>query len=170
MNPACTARIQKEIAMFQRSAGDGVMLDPLDGKGKQQAFDSISRSRPQNIVHSPTDMQNLTAQITGPEDSPYTAGIFKVSLQVPPRYPFEPPRVRFITPIYHPNIDSDGRICLDTLKVQPQGTWSPSVNISTLLLTIRQDNLTPIAPPPKPPLIPAPNVFLQVADGSSQRG
>ena len=36
-----------------------------------------------------------------------------------------------------PNIDSDGRICLDTLKMQPQGSWAPAVNINTLLLTIR---------------------------------
>ena len=36
------------------------------------------------------------------------------------RYPFEPPRVRFITPVFHPNIDGEGRICLDTLKMQPQ--------------------------------------------------
>jgi ubiquitin-conjugating enzyme E2 T len=53
------------------------------------------------------------------------------------KYPFEPPQVRFITLVYHPNIDSMGRICLDTLKAQPQGSWAPSVNINTLLLSIR---------------------------------
>lgn len=38
---------------------------------------------------------------------------------------------------WQPNIDSDGRICLDTLKMQPQGSWAPAVNLNTLLLTIR---------------------------------
>ena len=47
------------------------------------------------------------------------------------RYPFEPPKVCFITKIYHPNIDDQGRICLDVLKMPPQGSWRPAHNIST---------------------------------------
>ena len=83
------------------------------------------------------NMLNLEAQIEGPQDSPYEEGTFRLNVQIPERYPLEPPRVRFLTPIYHPNIDSDGRICLDTLKMQPHGSWSPSINLNTLLLTIR---------------------------------
>ena len=83
------------------------------------------------------NMLNLEAQIAGPAGSSFEEGTFHLSVQITERYPLEPPRVRFKTPIYHPNIDSDGRICLDTLKVQPQGCWSPSININTLLLTIR---------------------------------
>lgn len=36
------------------------------------------------------------------------------------RYPFEPPKMRFLTPIYHPNIDNSGRICHDALKLPPK--------------------------------------------------
>lgn len=53
------------------------------------------------------------------------------------RYPFEPPSVQFVTPIYHPNIDSSGRICLDTLNMPPKGAWKPSLNIPTVLSTVR---------------------------------
>lgn len=52
------------------------------------------------------------------------------------RYPMEPPKVRFVTPVYHPNIDAEGRICLDILNPPPKGAWKPSLNISTVLSSI----------------------------------
>lgn len=64
-------------------------------------------------------LKSCSLEITGPEDSPYEDGIFELDLSVTNRYPFEPPKLRFITPIYHPNIDSTGRICLDLLKMPP---------------------------------------------------
>eukprot|EP00698_Gefionella_okellyi_P009777 TRINITY_DN2505_c0_g1_i1.p1 TRINITY_DN2505_c0_g1~~TRINITY_DN2505_c0_g1_i1.p1 ORF type:complete len:212 (+),score=42.95 TRINITY_DN2505_c0_g1_i1:301-936(+) len=80
----------------------------------------------------------LEAQIDGPDDTPYAKGIFKLEVIVPDRYPFEPPRIRFITPIYHPNIDSGGLICLNTLNLPPKGVWTPSLNIPAVLTTIHQ--------------------------------
>ena len=78
------------------------------------------------------------AEIRGPKDSPYEGGIFKVELRVSDRYPFEPPRVSFLTPIYHPNIDSAGIICLDTLNMPPKGSWSPGSNLCTTLASVEQ--------------------------------
>ncbi|CAO3680996.1 unnamed protein product [Umbelopsis ramanniana] len=44
--------------------------------------------------------------------------------------------MRFITPIYHPNIDEAGRICADILKMPPAGNWVPALNLSTVLLAL----------------------------------
>jgi ubiquitin-conjugating enzyme E2 T len=63
--------------------------------------------------------------------------MFELEITVPDRYPFEPPQMRFLTPIYHPNIDDAGRICLDLLKMPPHGAWKPSLNIASLLVSIQ---------------------------------
>ena len=40
-----------------------------------------------------------------------------MSLEFPDKYPHEPPKVKFTSPCFHPNVDDKGNICLDTLKV-----------------------------------------------------
>jgi ubiquitin-conjugating enzyme E2 T len=82
-------------------------------------------------------LSNLIIQdIRGPTDSPFEDGTFKLDVQIPQRYPFDPPQIRFVTPIYHPNIDEAGRICADILKMPPAGSWKPALNLSTVLLAL----------------------------------
>lgn len=79
----------------------------------------------------------LDAEIRGAADTPYEGGLFRLEVCIPAEYPLKPPRVRFVTKIYHPNIDSQGRICLDSLNMPPKGAWKPSLNVATLLTTIQ---------------------------------
>ncbi|KAK3424477.1 hypothetical protein EUGRSUZ_F01226 [Eucalyptus grandis] len=84
------------------------------------------------ISASPSEdnMRYFNVMILGPTQSPYEGGVFKLELFLPEEYPMAAPKVRFLTKIYHPNIDKLGRICLDILKDK----WSPALQIRTVLL------------------------------------
>jgi ubiquitin-conjugating enzyme E2 D len=68
----------------------------------------------------------------GPPGSPYHGGIFHAVFIIPKSYPMEPPYCRFITKVYHPNIDLRGRICFDILNDQ----WGPSMTLTGILISI----------------------------------
>ncbi|KAH1057232.1 hypothetical protein J1N35_035297 [Gossypium stocksii] len=112
-------RMQKELKLL--------LVDPPHGA----SFPTLSS---QSDI---TDLSSIHAQIEGPEETVYSKGIFEIKIQIPERYPLQPPIVTFATPIYHPNIDNGGRICLDILNLPPKGAWQPSLNISTVLTSIR---------------------------------
>lgn len=78
------------------------------------------------------DLFNWKGIIKGPEDSPYENGTFHLTIKFPNDYPFRPPKIHFLTKIYHPNINQTGSICLDILKDQ----WSPALSIHKVLLSI----------------------------------
>ncbi|CAG2105070.1 unnamed protein product [Medioppia subpectinata] len=94
---------------------------------------------------------DLRGRITGPPDTPYEGGLFHLEIKgerglrqscvtlsivvaVPETYPFNPPKVRFVTKVWHPNISSvTGAICLDILKDQ----WAAAMTIRTVLLSLQ---------------------------------
>lgn len=77
-------------------------------------------TRSKQVDHYEIVSDILLSEIQGPQDTPYENGIFKLEINIPKRYPIEPPSIRFVTPIYHPNIDNGGRICLDILNMPPK--------------------------------------------------
>jgi ubiquitin-conjugating enzyme E2 D/E len=103
-------------------------------KRLQKEVSEIQKDTPVNCSAGPNnnDLFNWEATIIGPTETPYEGGIFKLKILFPADYPFKPPKITFETPIYHPNINSNGGICLDILKDQ----WSPALNITKVLLSI----------------------------------
>ncbi|KAH0448008.1 hypothetical protein IEQ34_021808 [Dendrobium chrysotoxum] len=108
-----TTRVQKELVECNRdTAISGVSIDLHDGA---------------NLTH-------LCGSISGPLGTPYEGGTFIIDIQLPSDYPFEPPKMQFITRVWHPNISSqNGAICLDILKDQ----WSPALTLKTALLSLQ---------------------------------
>lgn len=78
-------------------------------------------------------------------DSSYTGGYFKCTIQFPKTYPYAPPDFRFNSPLWHPNIYPDGRICIsilhapgeDIMSGETSGErWSPAQRVESVLISI----------------------------------
>lgn len=92
--------------------------------------------------------------LKGPSQTPYENGIFKLEIILPPNYPFNPPKIKFCTKIYHPNIGTDGTICLDILKDQ----WAATLRLESTLASI---SALLDKPNPDDPLSPEPANLLK---------
>merc|ERR1719223_289478 len=101
-------------------------------KDMQRDPPSNCSAGPANSSNGQSDMFKWNANIYGPAGSPYEGGVFQLQIEFPPDYPFKPPKVKFVTKVYHCNINDKGGICLDILK----DNWSPALTISKVLLSI----------------------------------
>ncbi|TPX53471.1 hypothetical protein SeMB42_g00750 [Synchytrium endobioticum] len=76
----------------------------------------------------------------------FTGGKYEVDIRIPSEYPYKPPKMKFDTKIYHPNISSQtGAICLDILK----DSWSPVITLKTALISLQSLLCDPQADDPQ---------------------
>ena len=95
-------------------------------KLKEEKIDGIE-------ILDPDNLNVWNAIVTGPTDTPYANFKFNMQIKFNSEYPVKPPSVKFVSPMYHPNVYRDGKICVDIL----QGEWSPAQNVRTILVSIR---------------------------------
>ena len=84
--------------------------------------------------------------IIGPTGTLYEGGLFPCDLIFPVNFPRSPPKMRFVCPMFHPNIDKDGNVCISILheaefdefneKEELGEKWSPAQNVETIVLSV----------------------------------
>eukprot|EP00038_Savillea_parva_P006157 m.162053 g.162053 ORF g.162053 m.162053 type:complete len:247 (-) comp12137_c0_seq1:198-938(-) len=106
-------------------------VDPLEGV-------SVNLGEDDNLF-------SWDVAVFGPPETIYTGGYFKAQLIFPKTYPFSPPEMKFVPPLFHPNVYPDGKICISILH--PPGEdemsgelaserWSPAQRVRTILLSV----------------------------------
>lgn len=91
----------------------------------------------------PDDLLNFTVEIK-PDEGYYRGGLFKFVFKVPKNYPHDPPKVVCTQRVFHPNIDTDGNICLNILREE----WNPVLSILAVVTGLQFILLEPNADDP----------------------
>jgi len=98
-------------------------------------YKALKKDPPSGITAAPTSTDFLLwhAVIFGPPETPFEDGAFNLTLEFTEEYPTKPPKVKFVTEIFHPNVYADGSICIDIL----QDKWTAVYQVSGLLTSIQ---------------------------------
>ncbi|XP_056146366.1 ubiquitin-conjugating enzyme E2 G1-like isoform X2 [Lampris incognitus] len=91
------------------------------------------------------DIYHWEVVIMGPQDTMFEGGLFKAMLTFPRDYPLNPPKMRFITDMWHPNVAVTGEVCISILHApgedkygyeRPEERWLPIHTVETILISV----------------------------------
>ncbi|CAG7559645.1 unnamed protein product [Fusarium equiseti] len=91
----------------------------------------------------PDDILNFVLTID-PDEGMYRGGRFTFDFNINQNFPHEPPKVRCREKIYHPNIDLEGKVCLNILRED----WKPVLNLNAVIVGLQFLFLEPNASDP----------------------
>ena len=129
------------MARIEPNSSFGFVLDKYDDDRSQRLVKELRATLKDNRwspddkstiyeVH-PTDLDRWTVWLAGPAEGPYSAGVWELSVTIPPDYPHLPPTICFVTPIYHPYV------CQTSGKVAwLLGDWSPALSMRVILYSL----------------------------------
>ena len=123
-------------------------MDALRNRAMKE-FQDLQKNKNDHAVQVKlvdNDYRHWKGRIKGPIDTVYQGGVFDVDIIIPDDYPFKPPKMKFDTKIWHPNISSvTGAICLDILKNE----WTPALTIRTALISLQALMCEPVPNDPQ---------------------
>ena len=120
-------------------------MDPLRNRAVKE-FNDLKKDTSVQVKIVNNDIRHWKGRIKGPMDTCYAGGVFDVDIVIPDDYPFKPPKMKFDTKIWHPNISSvTGAICLDILKNE----WTPALTIRTALISLQALMCEPVPNDPQ---------------------
>ncbi|PWN26242.1 putative ubiquitin-conjugating enzyme E2 [Jaminaea rosea] len=92
-----------------------------------------------------SNLYHWEIMIIGPADTLYEGGFLRAELIFPPEYPLLPPELKFNTPMWHPNVYADGKLCISILHapgVDQYGfedaseRWLPVHTVESILVSV----------------------------------
>jgi ubiquitin-conjugating enzyme E2 G1 len=97
-----------------------------------------------SILPNPDNFLIWDILIIGPPDTLWAGGIFNTKIEFPKNYPNSPPTFYFVSELFHPNIYSDGKVCISILHegIDEYGyesvneRWNPSHSVNSILMSI----------------------------------
>ena len=125
------------------SSRDAIAYRRLKGEYKQ-----LTVNPPAGMTAGPIDEENMfewECLILGSQDTLYEGGCFHALLSFPKDYPLNPPKMRFTSKIWHPNIYKDGKVCISILHAPGEDAfgyersderWSPVQSIEKILISV----------------------------------
>lgn len=122
MSTQATARLQKELKELNKNPVDGFKVELVDD----------------------TNLFEWQVYIQGPPGTDYEGGIFKCIMNFPDEYPNSPPKMKFVSDMWHPNVYPDGGVCISILHVpdpmnqqeREEETWRPIQTVESILVSV----------------------------------
>lgn len=135
---------KKEEEAARESSGNSGKVLPAQLRLQKDITDLEIPKTIKVVFPDPADLFNFNIHIS-PNEGYYKGGKYDFKVEINNNFPIDPPKIKCMNKIYHPNIDLEGNICLNILR----SDWSPALNLNSIIIGL---NFLILEPNPNDPL------------------